>query len=732
MKTALVSVSVLAVGFVVFSGCAGQVNVEPTGFGGSGGFSQGTAGFGGDFCAGQDGGIGTSKGFPGGGIGGGFGNATPQLGATVSLESAPPAISGGTLAILRDGKTAVASDPDRDRISVVDLGTRTIKTTITLTAGDEPGRIVEDAAGRVHVALRRGGALVTLEAGTFALKERRAVCAAPRGLAFDAKLDRVHVACAGGELVSMPAGGGPAARTLKLDRDLRDVVVDGDKLLVSRFRSAQVITLDAAGKPTQRLTPAVFTSNETRGGQRFSASTAWRMMSVPGGGGVAILHQRGLMDVVVPQAGGYGGGNPCDAIVQTAVTVMKAGTMPPQSPAIAGMVLPVDLAFSPDGRRVAMIAAGNASNASAPGQAPQLPRVFVSNVADVTNPAVGCRPDGTYGPCLPGMGFAGAGGSFENTGGATGTGGFSGVGGSAGASSPGAPIFATDAGAGDGPNGAGGNGMDPVGPPPQPSPTPFCPTTGPANETPEVVGEPIAVAYDGAGKVVVQTREPAMLHLASGAKIVLSTDSRADTGHTVFHANAGGFVACASCHAEGTEDGRVWNFACEGPRRTQTLAAGISGTEPFHWGGDMKTFSHLMENVFMGRMSGPKLAPEQMMATVSWIDRHPRAPASPPADVAAVDRGRTMFNDSAKVGCVTCHTGARYTNNKNADVGTGGLFQVPSLSDVGSRAPFMHDGCASNLSGRFSPTCGGGDKHGVTSHLSAAELTDLMAFLETL
>jgi cytochrome c553 len=247
-----------------------------------------------------------------------------------------------------------------------------------------------------------------------------------------------------------------------------------------------------------------------------------------------------------------------------------------------------------------------------------------------------------------------------------------------------------------------------------------------------VVGEPIAVAYDGTGKVVVQTREPAMLHLASGAKVVLSTDSRADTGHTVFHANAGGFVACASCHAEGTEDGRVWTFACEGPRRTQTLAAGISGTEPFHWGGDMKSFSHLMENVFMGRMSGPKLAPEQMMATVSWIDRHPKAPQSPPVDAASIDRGRALFNDSAKVGCVTCHAGARYTNNQNADVGTGGRFQVPSLSDVGSRAPFMHDGCASTLAARFSPGCGGGDKHGVTSHLSTAQLADLMSFLESL
>ena len=32
-----------------------------------------------------------------------------------------------------------------------------------LNAGDEPGRVVEDGAGRVHVALRRGGALVSID-----------------------------------------------------------------------------------------------------------------------------------------------------------------------------------------------------------------------------------------------------------------------------------------------------------------------------------------------------------------------------------------------------------------------------------------------------------------------------------------------------------------------------------------------------------------------------------------
>jgi len=66
-----------------------------------------------------------------------------------------------------------------------------------------------------------------------------------------------------------------------------------------------------------------------------------------------------------------------------------------------------------------------------------------------------------------------------------------------------------------------------------------------------------------------------------------------------------------------------------------------------------------------------------------------------------------------------------------ANVGTGGTFKVPSLVGVGARAPFLHDGCAATLMDRFT-TCGGGDLHGKTSQLTPAQLSDLVAYLETL
>src|SRR6185503_4784963 len=81
--------------------------------------------------------------------------ATP-VAEPASLD-APPVVSGGTLLVTRDGSLAVAADSGDDAVYVVELQSGTLLDPIQLEAGDEPGRVVEDSIGRVHVALRRGG-----------------------------------------------------------------------------------------------------------------------------------------------------------------------------------------------------------------------------------------------------------------------------------------------------------------------------------------------------------------------------------------------------------------------------------------------------------------------------------------------------------------------------------------------------------------------------------------------
>ena len=105
-----------------------------------------------------------------------------------------------------------------------------------------------------------------------AITERKPVCPAPRGIAYESSTDRVHVACAGGELVSLPAAGGDAVRTLRFDRDLRDVVVSNGRLLVSTFRKAEILVVGSDGTLLTRAgVPGSFDVSGP-----FSPSVAWR------------------------------------------------------------------------------------------------------------------------------------------------------------------------------------------------------------------------------------------------------------------------------------------------------------------------------------------------------------------------------------------------------------------------------------------------------------------------
>ena len=226
-----------------------------------------------------------------------------------------------------------------------------------------------------------------------------------------------------------------------------------------------------------------------------------------------------------------------------------------------------------------------------------------------------------------------------------------------------------------------------------------------------------------------------MLAFARGGTITLSTISRADTGHLVFHSNAGGFLACASCHAEGNDDGRVWNFTCQGPRRTQSLhAAGLRGTEPFHWDGE-ETDIDAPDDRRVRRPHVGAGAGERSDQRPDDLDRRPAAGA-PRA------RPATRPPSSAAARCSTIRrappapSATRAPCSRTTPPSTSapaGAFQVPSLVGIGTRGPFMHDGCAKTLADRFSnETCGGGDRHGNVRDLTSSELADLVAFLQSI
>jgi len=549
-------------------------------------------------------------------------------------------ISGGTLAISEAGM-AVAADPDRDRVFLVDLATREV-TPIATAARAEPGRVVIDSSDRAHVALRRTGEVLSIDLSRREVLATRAVCPAPRGLAYDDKLDALQVACDTGELVTLPASGGASTRSLFLGRDLRDVVVEGDTIRVSKFRSAEVLTLDAEGAVVNTARPATSSSIGlgTVGG--FEASVAWRMVGA-GNGRVVVAHQRANPGQISIGPGGYYTTvAPCaTGIVHGTVSMLSnpsasdSEAMPQANPAFSHMVGPSDVAVSPDGKEIAVVSSGNSWSTNEPLRV----GLIVMPLSELSG----------FDPC----------------------------------DQPGEPL---------------------------------------------AEGEPTSVAYTAQGQVVVQSRQPATIEVVGGPVISLSKESRADTGTAMFHMNSGFGIACASCHPEGREDGRVWNFVGIGPRRTQAVAGGLMATAPFHWSGDVADLPHLVHDVFVSRMGGPRPNRPQVEHFSDYLDRIP-APVKPSLDAAAVARGAAIFHRS-DAECGTCHQGELLTNNNSYDVGTGGLFQVPSLVGLDARAPFMHDGCASTLADRFEPC--GGSAHGQTAQLGAAEKSDLIQYLRSL
>jgi mono/diheme cytochrome c family protein/DNA-binding beta-propeller fold protein YncE len=573
-------------------------------------------------------------------------------------------ISGGNMLVTRDG-AAVIADADRDRILMVDLATQGILGEVSIP-GDEPGRLVEDDEGRVHVALRRGGALLTFTNGRGSqILYRRQVCGEPRGLAFETSTKLVHVACAGGELVSLGSGGGDPVRTLRLERDLRDVVVSGSRLVVTKFRSAELMTVDAQGHVMSRVKPPIVRRigfkemDGTPDGLVDAVPTvAWRTVALPNNR-LLVSHQRQVEGQLKTEEGGYGGGCGGGGPVESAITVIDSGLPPATVAPFAPGALPVDLAVSPNGQVIAVATAGN-------------------NL-------VRTAPVGTLGSRDMDMcGRGGGGGSFP--------------------------------------------GDDSFNPGPRPG------TNGASDE----LGAPTSIAFTPDNHLVIFYPEvPALVvrKLNTAGAVTISSTIKLpgelghDAGRELFHGQTRIGLACASCHPEGRDDGRVWTFEGFGTRRTQTLAGSLLQRAPFHWVGDMDDLGVLMDDVFANRMAGGEITDSQRRSLGPWLDRIPAPTPAPVTNASAVERGRDVF---AVAQCATCHSGAMFTNNDIVDVGTGTKFKVPSLLGIAARAPFMHNGCAATLRDRFTGACGGGDRHGVTSTLAPAQVDDLVAYLESL
>lgn len=217
-----------------------------------------------------------------------------------------------------------------------------------------------------------------------------------------------------------------------------------------------------------------------------------------------------------------------------------------------------------------------------------------------------------------------------------------------------------------------------------------------------------------------------------------------------------GQFACNSCHYEGAEDAMVW-FVPGGPRQTPLLAGRLADTPPYNWLGTEHELQSNMEQTIT-RMGGTGLSPEQLTSLEKFMLDGLVPPPNPniAADglTASQARGKALFADPV-VGCAGCHVGASFSDGIGHDVGTmteieaevlmlqqemGEFdpdevpqevlkFNTPTLRGLFASAPYLHDGSAATLLDVLERT---GETMGKTSHLTAAQKLDVVAYLLTL
>jgi PKD repeat protein len=227
--------------------------------------------------------------------------------------------------------------------------------------------------------------------------------------------------------------------------------------------------------------------------------------------------------------------------------------------------------------------------------------------------------------------------------------------------------------------------------------------------------------------------------------------------------NHDGYLSCASCHLDGGQDGRVWDFTDRGAGLRNTIdLQGRAGTAHgrVHWSAnfdEIQDFEHDIRNAFGGAgfltdeqfragsrqdpLGDPKsgLSPEldALAAYVTSLDRvHPSPHRKP--DTALTDQalaGRKLFGN---LGCYACHSGSSFTDSGSGLLHDGagtvpgsGLdagVDTPTLKGIWETAPYLHDGSAATLAGVLNEADPQG-LHGAVRSLSASECEELLAYL---
>ncbi|WP_051336350.1 PKD domain-containing protein [Aquimarina latercula] len=230
-----------------------------------------------------------------------------------------------------------------------------------------------------------------------------------------------------------------------------------------------------------------------------------------------------------------------------------------------------------------------------------------------------------------------------------------------------------------------------------------------------------------------------------------------------------GYVSCATCHIDGGEDGRTWDFTDRGEGLRNTISLiGRAGTAHgrVHWSAnfdEIQDFENDIRFHFKGQgfmsdqdfndgtmalttgdpKTGKSVDLDALTAYIESLNSFSPSPyrnndGSLTADGIA---GKSLFED---LKCYACHSGSNFTDSNSGklhDVGTitsttGNRLDkkllgidVPTLKDVWATAPYLHNGMAKTIE-EVLTIYNNNDTHGVTSSLNATQIRQLEAYIK--
>jgi YVTN family beta-propeller protein len=228
--------------------------------------------------------------------------------------------------------------------------------------------------------------------------------------------------------------------------------------------------------------------------------------------------------------------------------------------------------------------------------------------------------------------------------------------------------------------------------------------------------------------------------IALGGEAELSLARRGEAIFFDAHRSVDGWYSCHSCHYEGhtnavTIDTR--NDMSDNTFKMVLTLRNIQHTGPWFWHGWQKSLQEAVHRSLIETMQGPKPTEDEVLELLAYLktlegDRGPR----PPADVAAVERGRELFA-SEVANCASCHIQPSYTDGEIHDVGLGSEYDnfegynTPTLLGIANRVGYLHHGRAQSLDDLLADLHSPAKVSG-TRELTEQERADLVAFLETL